>query len=77
MPIKTVEDVYKDKIPVILEGLDYNNEDDQNLNSSKLDKFILGKQIGQGAYAVVKIAVCKEDNKKYAIKVYDKSKLTD
>ena len=38
---------------------------------------MLGKQIGQGAYAVVRVATSKSDNKKYAIKVYDKSKLTD
>jgi serine/threonine protein kinase len=25
----------------------------------------------------VRIATCKKDNKKYAIKVYDKAKLTD
>lgn len=37
----------------------------------------MGKQIGAGAYAVVRVAVCKEDNKKYAIKVYDKTLLTD
>lgn len=43
----------------------------------KLDRFVLGKQIGQGAYAVVRLALNKEDNKKYAIKIYDKSKLTD
>lgn len=42
-----------------------------------MSRFILGKQIGQGAYAVVRIATCKKDNKKYAIKVYDKAKLTD
>jgi len=38
---------------------------------------VLGKQIGQGAYAVVRVATRKSDGKKFAIKVYDKSKLTD
>jgi len=34
--------------------------------------------VGQGAYAVVRIASLRSDpNQKYAIKVYDKSKLTD
>jgi MAP/microtubule affinity-regulating kinase len=45
--------------------------------NTKLSRYILGKQIGQGAYAVVRVATVKKDNSKVAIKVYDKSKLTD
>jgi serine/threonine protein kinase len=33
--------------------------------------------LGEGAYAVVRIARKKTDDKDYAVKVYDKSKLTD
>ena len=33
--------------------------------------------MGQGAYAVVRICLKKDTNKKYAIKIYDKSKLND
>ena len=55
---------------------DSDSEDDNG--NRKLAKFILGKQVGQGAYAVVRIASLRSDpNQKYAIKVYDKSKLTD
>lgn len=37
------------------------SENKQQLNS-KLDKYVLGKQIGQGAYAVVRYATTKKDN---------------
>jgi len=39
--------------------------------------FIFGKKIGEGAYAIVKEATSREDNSKYAVKIYDKSKLSD
>lgn len=44
---------------------------------SRLERYVLGKQLGQGAYAVVRAATSKRDDKKYAIKIYDKAKLTD
>ena len=41
-------------------------------------KNILGKLfLGQGSYASVRLGVLKETKKKYAIKIYDKSKLLD
>jgi len=42
-----------------------------------LDDYLIGKQIGQGAYAVVRFAIHKPTNKKVAIKTYDKFKLLD
>jgi len=41
------------------------------------EDYKFGRQLGEGAYAVVRIARKKSDNKDYAVKVYDKSKLTD
>jgi serine/threonine protein kinase len=38
---------------------------------------MFGRQIGEGAYAVVRIATSRDNNQKYAIKVYDKTKLSD
>jgi len=38
---------------------------------------VIGKEIGKGAYAVVKQAVHKPTNKKFAIKIYEKVKLLD
>ena len=36
-----------------------------------------GRLLGEGAYAVVRLAYKKSENKHYAAKIYDKSKLTD
>jgi MAP/microtubule affinity-regulating kinase len=44
---------------------------------TSLDEYIIGKQIGQGAYAVVRIGIHKPSNKKVALKIYKKYKLLD
>ena len=46
-------------------------------NKSSLDDYIIGKQIGQGAYAVVRVGLHKPTNKKIAMKIYKKYKLLD
>jgi len=46
-------------------------------NKSSLDDYIIGKQIGQGAYAVVRVGLHKPTNKKVAMKIYKKYKLLD
>lgn len=43
----------------------------------KIDDYIFGKEIGKGAYAIVKIVTHKILNKKFAIKIYEKFKLID
>ena len=42
-----------------------------------LDDYVIGKQIGQGAYAVVRIGMHKQLNKKVALKIYEKEKIKD
>ena len=42
-----------------------------------LDEYVIGKQIGQGAYAVVRIGLHKPTNKKVALKIYKKYKLEE
>ena len=42
-----------------------------------LSDYIIGKQIGQGAYAVVRIGMHKKLNKKVALKIYEKEKIKD
>ena len=42
-----------------------------------LDDYIIGKQIGQGAYAVVRVGLHKPSNRKIAMKIYKKYKLMD
>ena len=44
---------------------------------SSLEEFTLGKLIGTGAYASVKSAVSKPEGKKFALKIYEKYRLTD
>jgi MAP/microtubule affinity-regulating kinase len=46
-------------------------------NTGNIDDYILGSQIGQGAYAIVRSAIKKSNSSKYAIKTYEKSKLLD
>jgi MAP/microtubule affinity-regulating kinase len=39
--------------------------------------YIVGKVIGEGAYALVRVAIFKPDNKKIAIKAYEKGKIKE
>lgn len=43
----------------------------------RADDYIIGKEIGKGAYAIVKSAVHKPTNREVAIKIYEKVKLLD
>lgn len=47
------------------------------ITGSNLEDYIIGKQIGQGAYATVAFGLHKESSRKVAIKIYDKYKLLD
>ena len=42
-----------------------------------LDEYVIGKQIGQGAYASVRIGLHKPTDKKVALKIYKKYKLEE
>ena len=37
----------------------------------------MGKLIGQGAYAIVKEVIHKKNKERFAVKIYDRSKLKD
>lgn len=41
------------------------------------EDYTFGKKLGEGAYAVVKIATKRQTGQTYAAKIYDKSKLLD
>jgi serine/threonine protein kinase len=47
------------------------------LPKGKIENYTIGKQLGQGAYAVVKLATQKKTKETVAIKTYEKCKLTD
>ena len=46
-------------------------------DNHSMDDYVIGKQIGQGAYATVHIGVHKRYNKKVALKIYLKEKMKD
>lgn len=54
------------------------SEDDNSCaTTANLEDFVIGKVIGQGAYAVVRIGLHKSTDKCVAIKIYEKSKLVE
>ena len=48
-----------------------------NKHKQILDEYTLNEILGRGAYAIVKLGMNKISSKKYAIKIYDRKKLTD
>jgi serine/threonine protein kinase len=44
---------------------------------TSLDDYIIGKQVGEGAYAIVRVGLHKPSNRKVALKIYKKQKLLD
>ena len=45
--------------------------------SGQLESYHIGRVIGQGAYAAVRLCLDKRNQKKYAMKIYEKYKLAD
>ncbi len=43
----------------------------------RADDYVIGREIGKGAYAIVKYGVHKPSGKEVAIKIYEKVKLLD
>ena len=48
-----------------------------NSIEDKINKYLIGRELGKGAYANVRLVIDKLTKKKYAMKIYDKSKLND
>jgi len=42
-----------------------------------MDEYVIGKEIGKGAYATVFIGIHKKLNKKVALKIYEKEKIKE
>ena len=57
--------------------LDINEKNAINNLSEQITKYDIGKTIGRGAYAMVKIVTDKITNEKYAAKIYNKSEIKD
>ena len=52
-------------------------EDGLDLTAQFKRDYMVGKVVGEGAYASVRVAVFKPNNRKVAIKVYEKGKLRE
>ncbi|OMJ74463.1 hypothetical protein SteCoe_26617 [Stentor coeruleus] len=50
---------------------------DEIIGTGNIDNYIIGTQIGQGAYAIVRSAILKKNNQKIALKTYERNKLVD
>ena len=48
-----------------------------NSSIQNLDNYFIGKRIGQGAYAVVRLGLHRALNQKIAVKIYEKVKLME
>jgi serine/threonine protein kinase len=48
-----------------------------NSTIENVENYIIGKRIGQGAYAVVRLGLHKLLNQKIAVKIYEKAKLLE
>ena len=46
-------------------------------NHGLLENYHIGRTLGQGAYATVRLCLDKRNQQKYAVKIYEKYKLTD
>ena len=57
----------------LVKKISHNSEDE--IGRQKLEKYEIGKTIGKGEYAIVKIGLNKTTNEKYALKIYEKGKL--
>lgn len=58
-------------------AVDFGGERMRFSSSSAFEDYIVGKQIGQGAYATVRFGLHKVTGRKVAIKIYEKFKLLD
>ena len=81
--LKLENSLKKDENNLYLMSYNFNTimNSNSNLTSknkiNKLEKYNIGKVLGKGAYATVKLIVNRLTNEKFAMKIYEKSKLND
>ena len=72
---------YKLNIPKNINSLDdlldINEKNSANSLSSQLKKYTIGKTIGRGAYAIVKIITNNLTNENFAVKIYKRCEIKD
>ena len=57
--------------------LELSQKQNDDTLSNDLTNYVIGKTLGKGAYAIVKIVTNKKTNVKYAAKIYKKSEIRD
>jgi len=57
--------------------LDINEQNLANNLNQQITKYVIGKTLGKGSYAIVKLCTDKLSNENYAVKIYNKSELKD
>lgn len=62
---------------ISIESIKILNIKDEIIGTGNIENYIIGTQVGQGAYAIVRSAIEKKNNKKIALKTYEKNKLED
>lgn len=71
-------DRHKEEIRRLAARRDENLSEEESCQSAAgLEDYLIGKVIGQGAYAVVRIGLHKTSDKCVAIKIYEKTKLME
>ena len=67
-------DDFEAKIDFVFKG---KIESPSDLTATFKRNYLVGKVVGEGAYAIVRVAIYKPDNKKVAIKIYEKTKIKE
>ena len=76
----------KEKNTIKIENKNINNISNSNyftlpdktkINNNKIDDYEIIKELGKGSYAKVKLVINKNNNNKYAMKIYSKKSLLD
>ena len=57
--------------------LDINEQNLANNLNQQITKYVIGKTLGKGSYAIVKLCTDKLSKENYAVKIYNKSELKD
>lgn len=76
-PISSLKDTESANVIINEKGNTIINEEKKGDFGGRINDYVIGKEIGKGAYAVVKQAMHKPTGLKLAIKQYDKFKLMD
>lgn len=67
----------KEEEIIFLYSNSMNNENNSKIPSKSICEFVLGEKLGEGTFGIVRLAINKQTGEKVAIKILEKSKLTN